>query len=95
VTTTPAAFGLEYPTFSDAHQALRQVYEDWADQLWPTLLQEAGLSGHEADRRAVRTLIETMVQRDSVTRLIGRSLLIRAISHDRLCAVQEILESTP
>lgn len=95
MTTAPAAADLEYPTCADARRALSQVYADWADQLWPALLRDAGLSGREHDRGAIQALIETMLQHDSVTRLIGRSLLIRATSHDRLCAAQQTTRSTP
>ncbi|MEU8238391.1 hypothetical protein AB0C07_09110 [Actinoplanes missouriensis] len=81
-----AAYELEEPTLATARAALQGYFGPHTEDLWLTLLFDAGLTGDETGSRAVNRLIATMQASHPIARLCARSLAVRVAVYDRLVA---------
>ncbi|BAL88136.1 hypothetical protein AMIS_29160 [Actinoplanes missouriensis 431] len=81
-----AAYELEKPSLATARAALQGYFGPHTEDLWLTLLFDAGLTGDETSLRAVSRLIATMQVSHPIARLCARSLAVRVAVYERLVA---------
>ncbi|WP_067501081.1 hypothetical protein [Actinoplanes sp. TFC3] len=88
---TNDAYHMSRPDLAEAKAAVEKLYGHRARDVWPGLLNRAGLSGHETDPAAIERLTEAMLGADPVLALCGRSLVIRLKSYEYLRAAATVI----
>ncbi|MEU4563687.1 hypothetical protein AB0F72_35375 [Actinoplanes sp. NPDC023936] len=83
------AYELEEPTLATARAALEGFFGQHTQDLWLTLLFDAGLTGAETDPKALHRLIAVMQVSHPIARLCARSLAVRVAVHDRLVRTEK------
>ncbi|WP_229068258.1 hypothetical protein [Actinoplanes sp. DH11] len=81
-----ASYELQEPTLATARTALEGFFGAHTDDLWLTLLFDAGLTGEETGTKALHRLIAVMQVGHPIARLCARSLAVRVAVYDRLVA---------
>lgn len=77
-------YELAEPTLATARAALEGFFGTRTEDLWLTLLFDAGLTGEETDIKALRRLISVMQVAHPIARLCARGLAVRVAVYDRL-----------
>ena len=84
---------LDAPTLALAHDALKGLYGPHTEDVWRTLLFNAGLTGAETDVKSFGRLVAAMQQSDPVTRLCARGLALRSAAYTRLAVASSTSSS--
>lgn len=89
---TADPYHMTRPDLAEAKAAVHRLYGYRADDMWQTLLGQAGLTGAESGPAAVERLAETMIATDPVLALCGRSLVIRYRTYEYLRAAAATID---
>ena len=88
-----ATYELQEPTLATARAALEGFFGPHTEDLWLTLLFDAGLTGQETGHKALHRLIAVMQVGHPIARLCARSLSVRVAVYERLVSTAK--ESEP
>ena len=91
--TPTATHELAEPTLATARTALEGFFGPHTEDLWLTLLFDAGLTGQETGHKALHRLIAVMQVGHPIARLCARSLSVRVAVYERLVSTAK--ESEP